>query len=334
MVERNAADAGAEADFEGVVEEALARLAILEDVGEGDVTAAVIPEDRRAVGVITAREEGIASGLGVAARVFTAVDPAIRVEMGLEPGERFERSGTLLRATGNVRGLLTAERSALNFLQLLCGIATATRRYVDAVDGTGVRISDTRKTAPGLRLLEKEAVRHGGGVNHRLGLYDAVMIKDNHVDAAGGIAEAVAAARAAHPGFPIVVEARSIPEAEIAARLDVGRILLDNMDPRGIAAGVEAIRAIECVLAPAADPGRSIGENRWIADTWRPGDGRIQIEVSGGITLDNVRDYAVPGVDFISVGALTHSVRALDLTMDLEIDASARDLPADRQVRG
>jgi nicotinate-nucleotide pyrophosphorylase (carboxylating) len=295
----------------GVVEEALARLAILEDVGEGDLTAACIPAERRATALITAREEGIASGLGVAARVFEAIDASVVIETLLRPGERFAAGARILLATGSVRSLLTAERSALNFLQRLCGIATLTARYVEAVRGTGVRITDTRKTAPGLRFLEKEAVRDGGGINHRLGLYDAVMIKDNHIEAAGGIPSAVAAARVANPGAPIVVEARTQIEAEVASRLRVGRILLDNMPPDRIPACVASIRAIEGESEIPAH------ENRWIAGTWRPGDRPIQIEVSGGIHLENVRSYALPGVDFISVGALTHSARALDLTMDL-----------------
>lgn len=298
-----------------VVEEALARLAILEDVGEGDLTAAAVPEGLRAVAVVSAREAGVASGLGVAGRVFTIIDPAIIVELLVQPGERFMPGAKLMRAGGSVRALLTAERSALNFLQRLSGIATATARFVEAVAGTGVRITDTRKTAPGLRFLEKEAVRHGGGVNHRLGLFDAVMIKDNHVEAAGGIAAAVAAARAANPGAPIIVEARTLAEAEIAARLGVGRILLDNLKPAQIDACVGAIRSIERTLDLPSD------EARWIAGTWRPGDSSIQIEVSGGITLENARGFALPGVDFLSIGAITHSVRAIDLTMDLLTEA-------------
>ena len=299
----------------GVVEEALACLAILEDVGEGDLTAAAVPEGLRAVAIVSAREGGVASGLGVASRVFTIIDPAIVVDPLVRPGERFMPGAKLMRAGGSARSLLTAERSALNFLQRLSGIATATARFVEAVAGTSARITDTRKTAPGLRFLEKEAVRHGGGVNHRLGLYDAVMIKDNHVEAAGGIAAAVAAARAANPGAPIIVEARTLAEAEIAARLGVGRILLDNLKPAQIDACVGAIRSIERTLDLPSD------EARWIAGTWRPGDSSIQIEVSGGITLENARDFALPGVDFLSIGAITHSVRAIDLTMDLLTEA-------------
>lgn len=297
-----------------VVEEAMARLAILEDVGNGDLTEACVPPDKRATAVITARQRGIASGIGVAARVFLIVDGGVTVAPRLKRGEPFAEGEEIVRATGHVRSLLTAERSALNFLQRLSGIATVTAQFVNAVSGTGVRITDTRKTTPGLRLLEKEAVCDGGGINHRLGLYDAVMIKDNHIDAAGGIEKAVEAVRAANSGVPIVVEARTQAEAEVAAHLGVGRILLDNMTPAQIAACVRSIRAMDWI------PKTPISESRWIAGTWRPGDSTIQIEVSGGITIDNVRTFALPGVDFISVGAITHSAPACDLAMDLILE--------------
>jgi len=303
-----------EKDELSVVEEALARLAILEDVGEQDLTAtAVVPPEERAVARVQARQGGVLSGVGVAVRTFHAVDPSIQVEVLLESGSPFIMGQEILRAHGRTRSLLTAERSVLNFLQHLSGIASATARFVDAVRGTGVRITDTRKTIPCLRLLEKEAVLHGGGVNHRLGLYDAVMIKDNHIDAAGGIAAAVAAARAGAPGVPIIVEARSLDEAQGAARLGVGRILLDNMTPAEVRDCVVAIRAIERGLPTPTD------ESRWLPGTWRSGDGIIQIEVSGRITLESAARYAVPGVDFLAVGAITHSAPSLDLTMDLDI---------------
>jgi nicotinate-nucleotide pyrophosphorylase (carboxylating) len=295
-----------------VVDRALAGLAILEDVGEGDLTAALIPESARAVGVVRAREAGILSGLGVATEVFAAIDSRIELEVLCEGGVPFSAGETLLRAAGSTRSLLTAERSVLNFLQHLSGIATLTGAYVRAVEGTGVRITDTRKTIPGLRLLEKTAVLDGGGINHRLGLYDAVMIKDNHIDAMGGVASAISAARAAAPGAPIIVEARTPDEARAAAEMGVGRILLDNMMPEMVETCVEAIRAIERSIAPPQD------ESRWIPGTWRPGDGLIQIEVSGGITLETAGAYALPGVDFLAVGALTHSARAVDIAMDLE----------------
>ncbi|MBM3288009.1 MAG: carboxylating nicotinate-nucleotide diphosphorylase [Candidatus Eisenbacteria bacterium] len=303
----------------GVVEEAMARLALLEDVGEGDLTAALVPEGARAVAVVRARQKGVLSGLGVARAVFRAVDPGIEIESPLEPGEPFGAGDRILTARGSGRALLTAERSALNFLQRLSGVATLTARFVEAARSCGstARISDTRKTTPGLRLLEKEAVLHGGGTNHRLGLYDAVMIKENHIAVVGGISQAVEAARRAHPGRPIIVEVRAIEEAREAARLDVGRILLDNRTPEEVASCVAAIREVERRLpARGADD-----EGRWLPDTWRPGDPRIQVEVSGGIRLDAVARYALAGVDFLSVGALTHSAPAVDMSMDIEIGA-------------
>jgi nicotinate-nucleotide pyrophosphorylase (carboxylating) len=295
-----------------VVDRALARLAVLEDVGDGDLTAALIPGDARAVAVVRAREPGILSGLGVATEVFNVIDPGVEVEVHCEGGAPFAEGETILRASGATRSLLTAERSVLNFLQHLSGIATLTARFVKEVEGTAARITDTRKTTPGLRLLEKTAVLDGGGVNHRLGLYDAVMIKDNHIDAMRGVAQAIAAARGAAPGAPIIVEARDIEEARVAAEMGVGRILLDNMMPEMVEICVGVIRAIERRIAPAQDM------SRWIPGTWRPGDAPIQIEVSGGITLETARSYALPGVDFLAVGALTHSAAALDIAMDLE----------------
>jgi nicotinate-nucleotide pyrophosphorylase (carboxylating) len=301
-----------------VVEQALARLAILEDLGERDLTAAVLPEDHRSEAVIRARQDGVLSGTGPASAVFRAVDDAIEVTPLLATGERFAAGREVLRARGRTRSLLTAERAALNFLQHLSGVATRTAQFVDVVAGTGVRITDTRKTVPGLRLLEKEAVVHGGGVNHRLGLYDAVMIKDNHIDAAGGITAAVEAARRAWAKIPLIVEARSRAEAEEAAGCGAGRILLDNMEPEEVAACVDAIEGIAAGLAA---PGDDEKRWRWLYGTWRPGDRVIQIEVSGGIRLANARSYALPGVDFLAVGEITHSAPACDLAMDLRLGA-------------
>lgn len=304
-------------EFEGfaVVEQAMARLAILEDLSEGDLTAGVLPETHRSEAVVRARGAGVLSGIGPAAAVFRSVDEAIEVTPLLAAGDRFTPGREILRARGRTRSLLAAERAALNFLQHLSGVATLTARFVEAVSGTGVRITDTRKTVPGLRLLEKQAVLHGGGVNHRLGLYDAVMIKDNHVDAAGGITAAVEASRHAAPKFPLIIEARTRAEAEEAARSAPGRILLDNMKPEEVAACVRAIDAIASGLpAPTEEEKRW----RWLFGTWRPGDRLIQIEVSGGIRLSNARSYALPGVDFLAVGEITHSAPAVDLAMDLK----------------
>ena len=301
-----------------VVEEALARLAILEDVGTEDLTAHVVAESSRAVAVIHARQEGVLSGLGVAMEVFRAIDSSIDLEPLLDPGSRFVPGTPVLRARGPTRSLLTAERSALNFLQHLSGVATMTARFVElvAAAGSGTRITDTRKTIPGLRLLEKEAVLHGGGVNHRLGLYDAVMIKDNHIDMAGGITQAVEAVRAAMPHVPIIVEARCLAEAEEAARLAVGRILLDNMTPEEVVRCVGVIRGIASRFSPFSEEEAA---TRWIGDTWRTGDSLVQIEVSGRITLANAPQYAIDGVDFLAVGQITHSAPACDLNMDLRV---------------
>lgn len=299
-----------------VVEEALARLAILEDVGEGDVTAALVPATLAGLGLVRSKTNGVLSGTGVARAVFRAVDPTIGLEFRRHDGDYVFPGTLILIARGSARSLLTAERSVLNFLQHLSGIATGTARFVDAVHaaGSNARITDTRKTTPGLRLLEKEAVLHGGGFNHRLGLYDAIMIKDNHLLAAGGIAAAVATARAGNPPVPIIVEARSREEAVEAARLNVGRILLDNMKPAAVADCVGAIRGIETSLPKTEDPAL-----RYLPDTWRSGDGWIQVEVSGGITLANAASFALPDVDFLAVGEITHSAPAIDISMDLEL---------------
>ena len=205
------------------------------------------------------------------------------------------------------------ERVLLNFLQRLSGVASLTRRFVDAVEGTGVAIADTRKTTPGLRFLEKAAVRHGGGVNHRFGLYDACMIKDNHIVAAGGITVAVERVRRGFyekgRALPLTVEVGTVAEAEETARLGVDQILLDNMEPEAIAEAVSAIRRVEEMFA-RVDETLGTGQAQH----------RARIEVSGGVTLETIRAKALPGVDWISVGALTHSAQALDISMEIELE--------------
>jgi nicotinate-nucleotide pyrophosphorylase (carboxylating) len=263
--------------------------ALAEDVGEADVTSqATVPADARAVATITQKAPGVVFGLDAAEATFMALDPDVMLERLGPEGEWAEPPARVLRATGNARALLAAERTALNFLQRLSGIATFTARCVHAVEGTGSGILDTRKTTPGLRALEKAAVAAAGGVNHRAGLYDMILIKENHAALAGGIGVAVAAAKASHPDFPLEVECRT--PADVDEALDAGapRLLLDNMSP------VE-LRAI------VAHVGR-----------------RARLEASGGITLDTLRSYAETGVDWISVGALTHSAPALDLSLTLE----------------
>jgi nicotinate-nucleotide pyrophosphorylase (carboxylating) len=270
-----------------VIEAAVAR-ALAEDVGTGDVTTeATVDPGTRARAVITQKAPGVVFGLDVTEATFTALDHDARIER-LAPEGEWRDGGPVLRVEGRARGLLTAERTALNFLQRLSGVATMAARYVREIEGTGARILDTRKTTPGLRGLEKAAVAAGGATNHRAGLYDAILIKENHIAAAGGIAEAVRRARGAAPGLPLEVEARTLEEVEEALEAGAPWILLDNMS-------VAELR--EAVLHVA---------------------GRAELEASGGITLETLRDAAATGVDFISVGALTHSAPALDFSLILE----------------
>ena len=273
------------------------RLALEEDIGSGDITTRVtVTEGLRAAGQLLSKDEGVISGIEVAGAVFREVDPRIAYQPLVADGERVERGAILGEVSGPARGILTAERTALNILQHLSGVATLTARYVEAIQGTRARIIDTRKTGPGLRLLEKAAVRHGGGHNHRFGLSDGVLIKDNHLAAIGGpdrIARAIAAARGQAPHtLRIEVEVTSVDELEqvLAAGADV--VLLDNMS-------ITALR--EAVERTA---------------------GRAVLEASGGVTLEAVRAIAETGVDLISVGALTHSAPALDISLEVEL---ARD---------
>ncbi len=265
------------------------RQAIDEDVGAGDVTSrAVLPPDREAHGRVIAKSGGVIAGLDVARAVFAEVDPRIVVDARVEEGAGVEAGTIVADVTGPAAGVLTAERTALNFLQRMSGIATLTRQFVERVAGTGAIILDTRKTAPGLRAVDKMAVRAGGGRNHRFGLFDMVLIKDNHIEACGTITEAVARVRRqADPALPVEVECRTLAHVLEALPLGVDRLLLDNMTPAEVRACVEAV------------------------------GGRVPLEVSGNVTLATVRDYARTGVACISVGALTHSVQALDISLDV-----------------
>lgn len=264
--------------------------ALAEDVGAGDVTTlATVPPAARAVATITQKAPGVVFGLDVAEAAFAQTGgDAIAFERLAPEGAWHEPGTVVARVTGPAAAILTAERTALNFLQRLSGVATATARYVRAIDGTGARILDTRKTTPGLRPLEKAAVVAGGGVSHRFGLFDMVLIKENHITAAGGITAAVAAARARYPDVAIEVEAETAGDVREALAAGAPWILLDNMSP-------EQMRAIVDEVAGVAE-----------------------LEASGGIDLDTVRAAAETGVDFISVGALTHSASALDLSLILE----------------
>lgn len=265
-----------------IVHEALA-----EDVGAGDVTSlSILPVEMQLRAKVVAKAPGVIAGLRVFENVFAQLDDRIRVRTAVADGEQVGAGAEIANVDGAAIPVLAGERTALNFLQRMSGIATVTRAFVDRVAGTGAVILDTRKTVPGLRVLDKMAVRAGGGQNHRMGLYDMVLIKDNHIDACGSITEAMLRVRrGAYSTVPVEVECRTAADVSEAVALAPDRILLDNMDVTNVR------RCVELVA------------------------GRVPLEVSGNITLDNVRAYAETGVAFVSVGALTHSVRALDLSL-------------------
>jgi nicotinate-nucleotide pyrophosphorylase (carboxylating) len=268
--------------------ERIVRTALAEDVGSGDITTDLLLDPGvTARAQLLLKEPGVVSGLAAAEAVFRALDPEARFEPLAADGDRIETAPTVLaRIEGSARTVLTGERTALNLLGRLCGIATLTRQYVDAVAGTGAVILDTRKTTPGLRALEKEAVLHGGGQNHRLGLYDAILVKDNHLRLAGCIAAAVERLRSASP-LPVEVEAETLAQVREALEAGADRILLDNMPPSVLAEAVALVA------------------------------GRAELEASGGVSLETVREIATTGVDFVSVGALTHSAPALDVSLEV-----------------
>jgi len=261
--------------------------ALREDIGAGDVTSnSIIPADAVMTGQIIAKQSGVIAGLDVAQAVFAALDPRVEFTALVEEGARVENRQVVSRLAGPAVSLLTGERTALNFLGRVSGIATLTRQFVDAVAGTRAVILDTRKTVPGLRMLDKLAVARGGGQNHRIGLYDMILIKDNHIDFAGSITAAVERARAAHTGLEIEVEARTLAHVQEALELGVERILLDNMS-------LETMR--QAVVLNV---------------------GRAKLEASGNVTLETVRAIAETGVDYISSGALTHSAKVFDVSLD------------------
>ena len=262
---------------------------LTEDLGEaGDVTsAAVIPADARFAAVMDSRDAITVAGLPIAEAFFRALDEGVTIERLVEDGASVAAGTDLMRLTGNARALLTAERSALNTVQHLSGIATMTRAYVDKITGTGATLLDTRKTIPGLRVLEKYAVRMGGASNHRMGLWDAAMIKDNHIAVAGDVGEAVRRAKAA--GVDVIVEVDRIDQIEPALAAGANRLLLDNMDPPTLRGAVTLV------------------------------GGRVPTEASGGVRLDTIRAIAETGVDFISVGRLTQSAPAADIGLDFTL---------------
>ena len=272
--------------------DALVRAFLAEDVGRFDVTTdATVPRGARADGELVAKSECVVSGLPVARRVFQLLDGELAWAGEAPAGSAVSPPAVLARLSGRARAILTAERVALNLLQRMCGIATETRRFVDAVAGTGCRILDTRKTAPGLRPFDRQAVRDGGGINHRYDLAEMVLIKDNHRRLAGGVARAVAAARAFAPeGTPVEVEVESEHDLTEALAAGADRILIDNQPPE--------IAARFCAAA-------------------KGGGRKVFVEASGNVSLENVRSYAAAGVDAVSVGSLTHSVRAADVSLEL-----------------
>ncbi len=267
----------------------IVRAAVEEDLGERDATTeATVDAEARATGVFVARQPLVVAGLDVALEVFRTVDQGIEWESRAREGDRFEPGHLIASVTGPARGILTGERVALNFLQRMSGVATLTRAFVDAVAGTAAKIRDTRKTTPLLRLLEKRAVQIGGGVPHRSGLHDAILVKDNHVIMAGSVGEATRRAVAAARGLHVEIEVDRPEQIEEALAAGAQMLLLDNFTPDQVRAAVARIA------------------------------GRVPVEVSGGIRLDNVRAFAEAGPEYIAVGALTHSAPAVDIALDLE----------------
>ncbi|MDR0845344.1 MAG: carboxylating nicotinate-nucleotide diphosphorylase [Tannerella sp.] len=269
----------------------LIKLSFSEDIGDGDhTTLCCIPPTEMGKSRLIIKEDGVLAGIEMAQRIFHAFDPELHIEVFIHDGAEVKKGDIAFTVEGKVQSLLQTERLVLNVMQRMSGIATTTRRYVKALEGTKTHVLDTRKTTPGMRIMEKEAVRIGGGVNHRIGLFDMILLKDNHVDFAGGIGQAIASARnylkEKGKDLKIEIEVRNQDELDEALRIGgIDRIMLDNFD---IAHTKEAVRRVA---------------------------GRYEIESSGGITFDTLRDYAECGVDYISVGALTHSVKSLDMSL-------------------
>ncbi|MDR1632812.1 MAG: carboxylating nicotinate-nucleotide diphosphorylase [Dysgonamonadaceae bacterium] len=269
----------------------LIRLSFAEDIGEGDYTTlSTIPEPAQGKMQLIIKDDGILAGVGMAGRIFHAFDPGLKITVFIPDGARVKYGDIAFTVEGKVRSLLQTERLALNVMQRMSGIATTTRRYADKLEGTKTRVLDTRKTTPGMRILEKEAVRIGGGTNHRIGLFDMILLKDNHIDFAGGIEEAIVRTKqylfTQGKTLPIEIEVRNFEELnQVLETGGVDRIMLDNFS-------VENTRKAVDMVA-----------------------GRYELESSGGITYDTIRDYAEAGVDYVSVGALTHSVGSLDMSL-------------------
>jgi nicotinate-nucleotide pyrophosphorylase (carboxylating) len=271
--------------------EKLIELSFAEDIGDGDhTTLSSIPEDAMGENILIIKEDGVLAGVEMAKRIFAHFDKELAVEVLIEDGAEVKKGDVAMRVAGKVRSLLQTERLMLNVMQRMSGIATMTRKYVKQLEGTNTRVLDTRKTTPGMRIMEKEAVKIGGGVNHRIGLFDMILLKDNHVDFAGGIKQAIERAkeycREKGKDLKIEIEVRNFDELQQVLDLGgVDRIMFDNFDTTATRKAVEMVA------------------------------GRFETESSGGITFDTLRDYALCGVDFISVGALTHHIKSLDLSL-------------------
>lgn len=266
-------------------------LALNEDIKQGDYSSlCCIDSSQTSRAELIAKQEGIICGIDIAKRVFELLDPKIEFTVYKKDGDRIEKGDRIFTVKGNAIGILSSERTALNYLQRLSGISTITNIYVKAIEGTNTKLLDTRKTTPGLRLFEKYAVKTGGGYNHRIGLFDMIMLKDNHIDFAGGIENAITKAndyiRDNNLDLKIEIEVRNFKELEEVLSIGrVSRIMLDNFSPSDLKKAIEII------------------------------DGRYETESSGGITLETIKDYAITGVDYISVGALTHNIKSLDLSL-------------------
>jgi nicotinate-nucleotide pyrophosphorylase (carboxylating) len=286
----------------------LIKYALSEDIGTGDITTLnAIKSGVNARAAIVAKAKGVAAGIEVGRLTFREVDERLKFRPLAKDGAVVEPGVALAQVIGDVGSILKGERTALNFMQRMSGVATLTRRYVDAIAGTGAKILDTRKTTPGLRFLEKYSVQMGGGQNHRLALWDMYLVKDNHIRAAGGVAQALDRILRTRQGDLLLeVEIESLEQLKEALRPEVDRILIDNRSPKDVKTVVDEVDRW-CAAHPSDSPRRYRGARRW-----------PELEVSGGIRLENAREYAETGVDYISVGALTHSAPALDLSLEIE----------------
>ncbi len=269
----------------------IVKQALKEDIGSGDITTKlIVPSNIKGKAIIKSKESGILAGGEIVQEIFTTLDPNIKITQLIKDGEKFTRDIILFELEGKLSGILKGERTALNFLQRLSGIATLTNKFVERIRGTEAKILDTRKTTPGLRELEKYAVKCGDGKNHRMGLWDMLLIKDNHIQIAGGIEKAIAKCKMQNAKYKLEVEVKNFEELEIVLKYPIDRIMLDNMSVNEIKEAVKLVKSEKL---------------------------KVKTEVSGGVNLENVREIAETGVDYISVGALTHSVNSIDMSLEV-----------------